>query len=352
MGRRNRSGVGAHPQSTFEPLVALLQQELDAAGIVFPRPRTRTPRQFTRYYLEVVQRLEAQVAAADARAPMSRTEVELMCRCAVTGATLAQAIELCVTYSAMLHPRAGQPALTVRGDTAVFTLDSLRGATSTAANLVDITGLIAFHQLFQWLVGVDFPLLQVGIGPIEREDVLAFLRLFRAPVLAGGDSYVLTFNASVLQLPVVRGSHELAALFEVFPCGVFELRASTLPEQVLALLHAWVRQGDGVPSQAALARSLGVSLSTFRRRLAEAGTTFRELREQCLLRSAEELLGREELAINEIAAQLGFSDTPAFRRAFRQWTGLAPGAWRGEWGQPLGWRRAREPAPECHRSGN
>jgi AraC-like DNA-binding protein len=328
MGRRTPTQTGARPHSTFEPLVALLQQELDAAGITCPRPRTRTPRQFASYYLEVVQLLEAQVAAGDDHPPMSRTEVELMCRCALSGATLADAIALCVKYCAMIHPRAGRPALALRGDTATFTFNSLRRESSTAASLVDITGLFAFHQLFQWLVGVEFPLLQVGIGPTRRDDVLAFLKLFRAPVLAGGDSYALTFRTAVLKLPVVRGSHEFDAFFAVFPCGVFEPSEGKLPEQVLALLHAWVRQGDGLPGQRALASSLGISLSTFRRRLAEAGATFRQLREQCLCRGAEELLGGTDLPINEISARLGFSDTPAFRRAFRQWTGVAPGAWR------------------------
>jgi len=328
MGRGTPLETGTPPQSTFEPLVLLLQRELAAAGIACPRPRTRTPRQFARYYLEVVQLLEAQVAAGDDHPPMSRTEVELMCRCALSGTTLADAIALCRRYCDMLHPRAGRPALTIRGDTATFTFNSLRGASSTAASLVDITGLFAFHQLFQWLVGVEFPLLQVGIGPTRRDDVLAFLKLFRAPVLAGGDSYALTFRTAVLKLPVVRGSHEFAAFFEVFPCGVFESGGHTLPEQVQALLLAWVRQGGGMPSQQALASSLGISLSTFRRRLAEAGATFRQLREQCLCRSAEELLGGTDQPINAIAAHLGFSDAPAFRRAFRQWTGVAPGAWR------------------------
>lgn len=328
MGRRKPQGSGAQQHSTFEPLVALLQQELDAAGIGYPRLRARTPRQFTRYYLEVVQLLEAQVATGDDHAPMSRTEVELMCRCALSGGSLADAIQLCAAFCNMLHPRAGQASLKTRGDVATFSLNSLRGSTTTAASLVDITGLFAFHQLFQWLVGVDFPLQQVGIGPIEREDVLPFLTLFRAPVLAGGDSYALTFKTAVLSLPVVRGSYEFSSFFEVFPCGVFEPGGSALPEQVLALLFAWVRQGDGAPSQQVLAGTLGISLSTFRRRLLVAGATFRQLREQCLRRSAEELLGDTNLAINEIASRLGFSDTPAFRRAFRQWTQLSPGAWR------------------------
>jgi AraC-like DNA-binding protein len=328
VGSRQAIGAIAPQRSTFEPLVARLQQELAAAGIACPRPRARTAAQFTRYYLDVVQLLEAHVAASDGHPPMSRLDVELMCRCALSGRTLAEAIEVCVQYCGVLHPRAGRPALRIKGDVATFTFNSLRGASSAAASLVDVTGLIAFHQLFQWLVGIDIPLQQVGIGPIAREDVLAFLKLFRAPVLAGGDSYTLTFSASVLALPVVRSSSEFEKFFAVFPCGVFELTGSALPEQVLALLHASVRQGDGLPSQQELARSLDIPLSTFRRRLQGACVSFRTLREQCLRIAAEEMLLRRTQSINAIAAQLGFSDAPAFRRAFRQWTGMSPTAWR------------------------
>jgi AraC-like DNA-binding protein len=328
MGKRQAASAIAPQRSTFEPLVELLQQELTIAGISYPRSRARTAAQFTRYYLDVVQLLEAHVAANDDHPPMSRADVELMCRCALSGRTLAEAIELCVQFCGAIDPRAGRPALRVKGEVATFTFNSLRGSTSAAASLVDVTGLIAFHQLFQWLVGVDIPLQQVGIGPIAREDVLAFLKLFRAPVLAGGDDYTLTFSAGALVLPVVRRSSEFAAFFPVFPCGVFELTGSALPEQVLALLHASVRQGEGLPSQQELARGLDIPLSTFRRRLRGARVSFRALREQCLRLAAEEMLLRRTVSIDTIAAQLGFSDAPAFRRAFRQWAGISPSAWR------------------------
>jgi len=34
------------------------------------------------------------------------------------------------------------------------------------------------------------------------------------------------------------------------------------------------------------------------------------------------------LSVGEIAARLGFNDASTFYRAFRKWTGSAPGAWR------------------------
>jgi len=193
---------------------------------------------------------------------------------------------------------------------------------------VDITGLFAFRQLFQWLVGLDLQLLQVSIGPVEREDVLPFLRLFKAPVLAGGDCYALDFPAQVLRLPVVRTSGEFGEFFTVFPCAVFEDTRRSLAEQVVSLLSASLRQGAGIPTQAQLATALGLSLSTFRRRLSQAGTSFRELRESCLQESAERWLAHTDMPVTDISARLGFSDPGAFRRAFGQWTGMAPSKWR------------------------
>lgn len=322
------AGMATVHQATFEPLIQLLEQELAVAGIAYPRPGGSSLGEFTHYYLDVVQLLEAQVAGDNEQRPMSRAEVEMLCRCALSATHLAEAIELCRRFCAMLHPRAGQLGLQVRGDTATFHLDSLRPVTTTASALVDITGLFAFQQLFQWLVGIELPLRQVGIGSIRRDDVMAFLKLFRAPVLAGGKNYTLEFNRSALDLPVVRTQSEFSRFFSVFPCGVFELTANPLPQQVSALLYAAARQGEGLPTQQQLAAGLGIPLSTFRRRLAGAGTSFRHLREACLRDVAQELLCRGDRAINAIAAQLGFGDTTAFRRAFARWTGESPGNWQ------------------------
>lgn len=313
---------------TFEPLMQLLAHELALAGIRYPRPSGSSLESFTLFYLEVVQLLEAQVAGSSDQAPMARAEVELLCRCTLAATDLAEAIELCRRFCAMLMPRAGQLRLRVHGDSASFYLDSLRPETSSASNLVDITGLFAFRQLFQWLVGVDLPLRRVGIGTIDRDDVLAFLPLFRAPVLSGGKRYSLEFAKSALDLPVVRERNEFPAFFAVFPCGVFDKAADELPQQVAALLYAAARQGGGIPTQREVAASLDIPFSTFRRRLADKGAAYSQLRENVLHDIARELLARRDPTVNDIAAHLGYSDAAAFRRAFIRWQGESPSAWR------------------------
>jgi len=318
--------------ATIGSLVELLRRELTLAGVASPHTEPRSIDEFTRWYLDAVQRLEAHCAAEDEHPGMARAEVELMCRCALSARTLEEAIALCVRFSEMLYPRAGRLELLVNNNIASFSMDSLRKNPTTASSLVDITGLFAFQQLFQWLPGVELQLLQVGIGPVVRENVLPFLHLFNTAVLTGGARYTLDFPADMLQLPVIRGSGEFNNFFSVFPCGVFEDTRRTLAEQVASLVSASLRLGHGAPTQDQLAASLGLPLSTFRLRLAKSGTSFRRLRASCQLARACQCLDRPDMSINAISAHLGFSDAGAFRRAFRQWTGTTPGGWREEHG--------------------
>ena len=79
--------------------------------------------------------------------------------------------------------------------------------------------------------------------------------------------------------------------------------------------------------QNGVAASLGMSTASLRRRLSEAGLTFRDVRMDVLARRARERLTAER-PIAEIAEELGFADGRSFARAFRQWTGMSPADYR------------------------
>ncbi len=82
------------------------------------------------------------------------------------------------------------------------------------------------------------------------------------------------------------------------------------------------------PGISAVARLLAVSPRTLQRALASEGTTYADVAQAAQRGVAEQLLGRRELSITEIAFALGFSGGPAFHRAFRRWTGLSPSQFR------------------------
>jgi AraC-like DNA-binding protein len=78
----------------------------------------------------------------------------------------------------------------------------------------------------------------------------------------------------------------------------------------------------------AVARLLGVSLRTLRRRLDEHRTSFQEMLDETRLESAKQLLSNTDLGIGQIGLVLRYSDPSVFTRAFTRWSGLRPSEWR------------------------
>lgn len=79
----------------------------------------------------------------------------------------------------------------------------------------------------------------------------------------------------------------------------------------------------GLRDQQSVARSLGCSVATLRRRLSAYRTSFRQSRELVLNQEAKLLL-TQHLSLEEIASKLDFSDVRSFKRAFRNWNGVSP----------------------------
>ncbi|MGD8636690.1 MAG: AraC family transcriptional regulator [Gammaproteobacteria bacterium] len=65
-----------------------------------------------------------------------------------------------------------------------------------------------------------------------------------------------------------------------------------------------------------------------------AGTSFRRELKAVRYQVARELLANTKLPLARIAAALNYADTSAFIRAFRQWSGIPPAAWRRRHGHP------------------
>jgi AraC-like DNA-binding protein len=80
-----------------------------------------------------------------------------------------------------------------------------------------------------------------------------------------------------------------------------------------------------VPSHEEVARVLALSPRTLTRRLEEAGTSFTAILDETRRALAEQYLARTEFSVAEVAYLVGFAEASSFNRAFRRWTGRAPG---------------------------
>src|SRR6185369_10618542 len=84
----------------------------------------------------------------------------------------------------------------------------------------------------------------------------------------------------------------------------------------------------GDPGLDHMAQKLGMSSRTLQRKLRDHGTTHQDVLDQMRQDLATRYLQQPEMAIGEVAYLLGFSESSAFHRAFKRWTGATPTEFR------------------------
>lgn len=90
------------------------------------------------------------------------------------------------------------------------------------------------------------------------------------------------------------------------------------------------------PTIAVAARTAGLSVRSFQRRLEDEGVNYSQLIDRVRLDRATQLLDAPGARVIDVALEVGYSDPAHFTRAFRRWTGVTPRQFRG--------RRASIPA--------
>jgi AraC-like DNA-binding protein len=95
-----------------------------------------------------------------------------------------------------------------------------------------------------------------------------------------------------------------------------------LSRRIRASIRSMLPRGDlGADSVAA---QFSISGRTLRRRLREEGTSYQEVVDDVRAELARDYLTHQKRGIEEVALLLGFSDSSAFTKAFRRWTGRTP----------------------------
>src|SRR5262249_2535552 len=135
-------------------------------------------------------------------------------------------------------------------------------------------------------------------------------------------------NSATLDLPIMKADPGL--------CAVLDRHAEELlakyprSDDLVARLREIIRNelNGGDPGVDRVARQLGLSARTLQRKLREHGITHQEILDQMRKDLATRYLSQPEMAICEVAYLLGFSESSAFHRAFKRWTGSTPTEFR------------------------
>jgi AraC-like DNA-binding protein len=136
----------------------------------------------------------------------------------------------------------------------------------------------------------------------------------------------ISFDAQYLALPLRRDERSLRAMLQR------ALPLTVRPYHRDRLLAQRVREhlrNDGPGATAAtVATALHLSARSLHRQLADEGVTLQALKDEVRRELAIEALTRTSRPVKQVAEAAGFSNEKSFARAFRQWTGQTPGAFR------------------------
>ena len=149
-------------------------------------------------------------------------------------------------------------------------------------------------------------------------------RILKCPVRFGMLENGLLLSADHVEQPVVSGDYDLLRTLVTHAnerLAVME-QSSSFYDVVKRSMVNLVR--PEFPTIEQVAGHLNMSQRTFQRRLRAEGHSFRELIDELRKEFALSYLRKSELSVGEIAYLLGYSDSSAFIRSCRRWTGKTP----------------------------
>jgi len=258
--------------------------------------------------------------------PLPRGSLATCCRLMVQGDTLGGALRAGQRYMhQVLHDFT--PRLQVADGIATLRMHS-HTAVTPPLNYAQRSVMFFAFGVACWLVARRIPLLEVVYMREYGLERSVASRLFQAPVRQEQGWMGLRFEARWLDLPIVQTADTLDGFLRKVP-GDLLVRyrdQTSLTERIRRLLRRHLH--EEMPSLEDISATLAMTPQTLRRRLQREGQGFQAIKDSLRRDVAVEYLARPDLTLNEIAERLGYSEASTFHRAFKAWTGLAPGAYR------------------------
>jgi AraC-like DNA-binding protein len=221
--------------------------------------------------------------------------------------------------------------LVVAGASASVTLHEHRPLPPDVRELSLAFLLRNIHGLACWYIDSRIPLQAASFRFPAPPHADAYGHMFPGGTLAfGARETSIRFDAQYLQLPIRRDEK---ALTQMLRQGALALTVRQYRRD--RLLVPQVRQAlaahpDRTSRAQAIADLLHVSARTLHRQLKDEGASLQQLKDEVRLERARELLLRTGKPVKQVAAAVGFRNEKSFARAFRQWVGVAPGAFRAQ----------------------
>ena len=190
--------------------------------------------------------------------------------------------------------------------------------------------LLIWHRFSIWLVGQKVPLKYANFKYSAPDHVKEYSLFFPCHCRFNQSENSIVFDRSALSLPIKQQERELKQFLKNSPADLLSkpMFHSTFTTQVMNYMGESAI--EVMPLIEQVASYFHMSSRNLRRRLKEENSSYQGIKDTLRQDHATKLLNNKDLAINQIAREVGFNEAAAFTRAFKQWTGQTPKDYRDE----------------------
>ncbi len=218
------------------------------------------------------------------------------------------------------------------GNTLSFVVDDRDFHYQVVPNVFAIEfALLKVHCALSFLSGRQLKLVRMATKRAEMPRHHHHLKLFDTQLLLGQETYELAYQSDQAELPI-QANHDIDIAGNIYahylsmlqsrPHGIYE-------DSFIQGVINTIKQGSAIEktrSQESVAGQLDMSVATLRRRLSHQDTSFQKLLDKVNSELAVNDL-HEQIAPEDVAERLGYSDIRSFKRAFKRWYGVSPSAY-------------------------
>jgi len=283
---------------------------------------------FAAFAIEVMRTLDDEFLGLGSR-PQPLGSFNMMCRSCISAREVGRSMRRSANYWNLFN-NTFTHRVEENENSVSYILTPIIGARTLNNYLVEAI-LSSVHRYHCWLGGQFIPLNLVALSHSEPEYASQYSALFYgAPISYDETESRFVFAKRHSKLEIVQTPETLDQYLTGTNLSLLYQPKNyrVISDQVRQWLERNIKQGNYKATLKEAALHFEMSQQVLHRRLQAEDLSFKEIKMQTRRDIAVNLLFNNKYKIEEIATLVGFSEPSAFIRAFKNWTGSTPLAYR------------------------